>query len=96
MRSTGTIDQNTSFRYFLFPDQCAKITPIMNIKIPVAIKEMIIDTKRQYVKNNIKQEHFLTRNIKSRLNNFSTLCCKRLKTANKIQRTCHTYQHCIL
>ena len=45
MRSTGTIDQNTSFRYFLFPDQCAKITPIMNIKIPVAIKEMIIDTK---------------------------------------------------
>ena len=64
MRSTGMeerskyVQKKFSFKkktQFLFLDHefCAKIAPIMNIKTPVAIKEMITDTKKQHVKNNI-------------------------------------------
>ena len=64
MRSTGTeerskyVQKKFSFKkkhnfFFLDHEFCAKVAPIMNIKALVAIKEMIIDTKKQHVKNNI-------------------------------------------
>ena len=53
MTSTGTKERSkynlllkkTKF-IFTYHKSCAKMTPIMNIKTPVAIKETIIDGKR--------------------------------------------------